>query len=293
MGFEIVHKIYENGHNRMGLTEALKESGLYGAIILDNGHHGYGYVNGEIKDFASEEIPYREIIVSVIKKDNVQDNGKGDNVIKIEINDGCKIIEAIPIIGEHGIAAILYTTKEQTGSNEDILRSAITSLKIYDEFRNSKERDPKFGIYNKNYVMESKHSNPYGLLMLDLDKFKSINDTYGHEAGDEVLKAFVEMINGILPEGAILARYGGEEFTVVVENASTDKLYELANRINIIMRNLTVRYKDEEIKVTVSIGGGVYSPNTSIKDALEDADKRLYESKNGGRDRATINRTII
>ncbi|MBU5688275.1 MAG: GGDEF domain-containing protein [Candidatus Aenigmarchaeota archaeon] len=268
-----IQEIYANSHNRRGLIEALKEAGVYGAIIVDNGHHGYGFLNGEIRDFDS--IPYRDRL----NNDSVEVNENGEKII------------AIPIIGVYGLAAVLYLAENAA---EDIAKAAENSLRLYDEFRSVQERDPKFPIaFNKNYLLRFDPRNrPYGFLMVDLDHFKQINDQYGHEAGDEVLNKFVELIYKILPPGAFLARYGGEEFAIVVPDTQIRELYNLADRINRIMRNLTVVYEGREIKVTVSIGGGVYSHQTTIKSGLKDADEKLYESKNSGRDKSTINTTI-
>ncbi|MEM5801350.1 MAG: GGDEF domain-containing protein [Candidatus Aenigmatarchaeota archaeon] len=270
-----IQEIYANSHNRRGLIKALKEAGVYGAIIVDNGHHGYGFLNGEIRDFDSNEIPYRDRL----------------NNDSVEVNENGKKIIVMPIIGVYGLAAVLYLAK---GTAKGTANAAKHALILYDEFRSVQERDPKFPIaFNKNYLLRFDPRNrPYGFLMVDLDHFKQINDQYGHEAGDEVLNQFVKLIYKILPLGAFLARYGGEEFAVVVPDTQIRELYNLADRINRIMRNLTVVYEGREIKVTVSIGGGVYSPRKTIESALKDADEKLYESKNSGRNRATINTTI-
>ncbi|MEM5877716.1 MAG: hypothetical protein QXF12_02425, partial [Candidatus Aenigmatarchaeota archaeon] len=158
MGFEIVHEIYENCHNRIGLIEELKKAGVYGAIIVDNGHHGYGFLNGEIRDFDSEGIPYRDRL----------------NNDSVEVNENGKKIIAIPIIGVYGLAAVLYLAENAA---EDIAKAAENSLRLYDEFRSVQERDPKFPIaFNKNYLLRFDPRNrPYGFLMVDLDHFKQIN----------------------------------------------------------------------------------------------------------------------
>ena len=252
-----IHEIYKNAHNRHGLVEAAKEAGIHGVIILDNGHHGYGYYcDQEIKDFSHEEIP------------------KNLNLIEVK--------------NKNEVVGLVY---KGTDDNDDLIRATVNSLNLYGEYRSSQERDPKFGTYNKNYVLNfNPRELPYGILMLDLDHFKLINDTYGHEAGDEVLKTLVENVNKILPRGAFLARYGGEEFSIVIPESNIKEVYQLADRLNRIIRNTIVLYEDKKIQVTISIGGGIYQGNISITDAIKDADKKLYESKNSGRDRATINK---
>ncbi len=275
-----IHKIYENAHNRQGLIQALYDTYkdcacILGAIILDNGHHGYGFFEGEIRDFDPGDVPYR----------NLKGNG-GFNQGVFEDNN----VIIIPIIGNYGLAAVLYLSKK---SDPDTAKAAEIALKLHDEYRNAIERDPKLGTYNKNYVRGyDPRGRPYGLLMLDLDHFKKINDTYGHEAGDKVLEEFVKRLNEILPPEAIFARYGGEEFAVILPNADIRKLYELADRINRAVRNIEVPYEDTTIKATVSIGGGVYYHNFPIESAIKDADEKLYYSKEQGRNRATIGKKM-
>ncbi len=125
-----------------------------------------------------------------------------------------------------------------------------------------------------------------GVLMMDIDHFKHINDTYGHPAGDEVIKGIAERIRGeVRGDIDIVARYGGEEFVVGLLDCSADSLKDTAERIrNAIGGRLFDIHRTEQIPVTVSIGSYLVRPDFhDMKQAVDFADKALYRAKEGGR----------
>lgn len=125
-----------------------------------------------------------------------------------------------------------------------------------------------------------------GVLMMDIDHFKHINDTYGHPAGDEVIKGIAERIRGeVRGDIDIVARYGGEEFVVGLLDCSADSLKDTAERIrNAIGGRLFDIHRTEQIPVTVSIGSYLVRPEfRDMKQAIDFADKALYRAKEGGR----------
>jgi len=119
--------------------------------------------------------------------------------------------------------------------------------------------------------------------MLDLDKFKNINDTYGHNSGDLVLKTFVTTVETYLDEDDIFGRLGGEEFGIVFLSNSENSVLEKFEKIREAIENLTLVNKNESIKFTVSIGIVKKDENSSIDVVLDLADKKLYEAKTTGR----------
>ncbi|OIP52147.1 MAG: hypothetical protein AUK31_03710 [Fibrobacteres bacterium CG2_30_45_31] len=122
--------------------------------------------------------------------------------------------------------------------------------------------------------------------MLDIDHFKHINDTYGHPAGDEVIKGIASRIRDeVRGEIDVVARYGGEEFVVGLVDCSPEALKETAERIRkAIGDKLFDIHRAEQIPVTVSIGSFLVRPEyRDMKQALSFADKALYKAKNGGR----------
>jgi two-component system cell cycle response regulator len=122
--------------------------------------------------------------------------------------------------------------------------------------------------------------------MLDLDHFKHVNDTYGHLAGDEVLKETGRRIQHAVRPYDWAGRYGGEEFLIVLPKCGKDEVQLCAERIRLAMTSVPILAEGSEIAVTVSIGSVVVNPALQTeKDALSSADAALYQAKSQGRDR--------
>lgn len=130
---------------------------------------------------------------------------------------------------------------------------------------------------------------PLVVLMLDLDHFKRINDTHGHQAGDAVLQGFVQTVKRVLRESDVMGRIGGEEFAVLLPNTTREGGKALANRIIETVRSEPVAYGARRIVYTVSIGAGSLTNQTSFAQLLGQCDEALYRAKNGGRDRLELN----
>ena len=127
--------------------------------------------------------------------------------------------------------------------------------------------------------------------MIDVDKFKVCNDTYGHQAGDCVLQAVASVINANTRKVDYVARYGGEEFAVVVPATSPDGVRELADRLRGAVEETAVEWEGKKFGVTVSIGAAVLTQAVDEGDAaniLKAADERLYAAKCAGRNRVEM-----
>ncbi|WP_206484271.1 diguanylate cyclase [Thalassotalea sp. G2M2-11] len=124
-----------------------------------------------------------------------------------------------------------------------------------------------------------------GLMMLDLDHFKQINDTCGHDAGDKVLKAVASSLEACLREQDTLGRLGGEEFAIIVPGADKNGLFNLANRLLEAVRQLTFVFLAQDRGISVSIGYTVLKLNEDVSTALKRADNHLYQAKSSGRDK--------
>jgi diguanylate cyclase (GGDEF)-like protein len=127
-----------------------------------------------------------------------------------------------------------------------------------------------------------------GILMIDLDHFKSVNDTYGHLKGDTVLKAAGRRIIQSVRTYDFVGRYGGEEFLVVLSNCTADQLLEIAERARTAFARKPISTDAEDVQVTVSIGGVVASGDNGNIELLSVADSALYEAKRTGRNRVVI-----
>jgi diguanylate cyclase (GGDEF)-like protein len=130
---------------------------------------------------------------------------------------------------------------------------------------------------------------PLALMMLDLDNFKLINDTYGHPAGDLVLQTVANAIVRVFPRRSdFIARYGGEEFVIMLLDVNRDKLIALGQRMLEAVRNLHVDYKDNSIRLTCSVGIAANTQQDTAETLLGRADKSLYMAKRNGRDKAVL-----
>lgn len=153
-------------------------------------------------------------------------------------------------------------------------------------------RDSLTRLRNRRYFFENAdiflHSASltglaYSVGMIDIDHFKKVNDTYGHECGDRVLKAVGGVIEQMLPDDAIVARFGGEEFCVLLAHPPGEDVVGLFGMLGREIKDMSVSFGDQDVSVTVSIG--VCSEPSSLETMLRLADSRLYAAKESGRNR--------
>jgi diguanylate cyclase (GGDEF)-like protein len=163
--------------------------------------------------------------------------------------------------------------------------------------RDSNRRDALTGLFNRRHFRElfeqmlrqsAETRQPLGILLIDLDHFKKVNDTHGHLAGDECLRILARNLNEVVAsEHGLVARFGGEEFVVALPALSSAKLLEVAERLRLRICAEPARFAGKEITITASIG--VFSVPTGFSfnpdDALHQADDALYVAKNSGRNR--------
>ena len=127
------------------------------------------------------------------------------------------------------------------------------------------------------------------LLMIDADRFKQINDRHGHDAGDRALLAVANAISGSIRASDLGARIGGEEFAIILAGASRAEAACIAERLRATVEAISLASADgEPLKVTVSIGGAPFNPQSRTKEVMREADALLYEAKRAGRNRICI-----
>ncbi len=168
---------------------------------------------------------------------------------------------------------------------------------IQQDFYQRATRDGLTGAYNKKSFDESfdrevahckRTSRGLGLILFDLDHFKKVNDTYGHSAGDAVLKKISEAVLGLVRAEDIFARIGGEEFALLTRNEGIDSLRILGERVRHLIEVTEVPFEGQILKVTISVGVAYmdYSENAPDKQVLfNNADTALYAAKDSGRNK--------
>jgi len=176
---------------------------------------------------------------------------------------------------------------------------ALANLNLRETLRHQSTRDPLTGLFNRRYMEASlerelcqaeRTQDPLGLIMLDIDHFKRVNDTYSHEAGDTLLRALGTFLQSQVRGGDIACRYGGEEFTLILPAASAEATAERAEHVREAVTRLKVQYRDEPLgAVTFSLGIAVYPEHGTTPEALmRTADLALYRAKALGRNRVVV-----
>ncbi len=160
-------------------------------------------------------------------------------------------------------------------------------------------KDPLTNLYNRRYFNEisdmlinlsNRERKAFSVLMIDIDRFKVINDTYGHIIGDHVLKELSNILLKLTRQSDVVVRYGGEEFVVLLPNTKIDGATLIAKKIHSTIENLEIHIDNNILKFTVSIGVTQcdWSGENSIDSLMHRADESLYEAKRSGRNRVVV-----
>jgi len=200
-----------------------------------------------------------------------------------------------------------YLSKPPSSADQVILtvQRAIEKKQLKDanqrlvrELESLSRRDALTGALNRRSFDEAlaqevararRHDQPLGVVMLDIDHFKGVNDAYGHPGGDEVLRAFANTVKGCLREGDTLFRYGGEEFAVLLPHADGEGALIAAQRIVAAVAGAPVRVDGKILRVTTSAGVACLGAKDASGEALvARADRALYDAKRGGRNQAAF-----
>jgi len=189
---------------------------------------------------------------------------------------------------------------EQRRLLEDLAAMVIDELETRRsmmELRHLATTDPLTGIHNRRQFLHlaekeiaraNRYEQPLCLLMADIDRFKRINDTYGHETGDRAILSVVESIRQLLRPEALFGRMGGEEFAVLLPQADLAAALIAAERFRHAVRRQRLSTDDGPVGFTISIGVAPVTPMTSLDHALQRADLALYDAKNAGRNRVRV-----
>jgi diguanylate cyclase (GGDEF)-like protein len=172
---------------------------------------------------------------------------------------------------------------------------ALANLRLREMLRNQSIRDPLTGLYNRRYLEESltrelrravRAKRPVSVVMMDLDNFKHFNDTFGHQAGDLLLKEVASLLGARVRAGDLACRFGGEEFALVLCESDIEGTSVCVSNICEAVRHLSVDYRGQTLsRVTISAGIANYPAHfDNLEDLINAADKALYAAKNNGRD---------
>ncbi|HEX2993549.1 MAG TPA: diguanylate cyclase [Anaerolineales bacterium] len=179
-------------------------------------------------------------------------------------------------------------------ANERMQTQLIEIGLLQSKLREQAIRDPLTNLFNRRYLEETldrelaragREFYPVCIIMIDLDYFKKINDTYGHDAGDEVLRALAKTLIEQSRRGDFVCRYGGEEFVMVMPNITKRTAYDRARKLRKCLKALQVPYERHQLTMTLSMGIACYPANGETRQALlRAADLAMYAAKKAGRD---------
>ncbi len=184
----------------------------------------------------------------------------------------------------HDLAAVVVDEMELHRTNIELTRLATT--------------DPMTGVYNRRhffvlaereFARVRRHKIPATVLMIDIDHFKRVNDTYGHAVGDRAIMGTMALAKQLFRHEDVLGRIGGEEFSILMPETAPDDALVVAERVCDAVRNARIEVCGTSFSTTVSIGvSGVNPTDATIEDALKRADEALYVAKRSGRDRVEL-----
>ncbi len=183
--------------------------------------------------------------------------------------------------------------------HDEIITRINVNLELLDMFQKVKElanKDFLTGAYNRRYFFESgepiylkakRKKKALAVAMIDIDKFKNINDTYGHDIGDIAIKEIKTILDRIIRATDLMARFGGEEFCILLEDISLEDTQELFEKIRKAFEVNVITVDDLKISYTISIGV-CYGISTSLNEMIKISDEGLYDAKKSGRNRVVI-----
>lgn len=174
------------------------------------------------------------------------------------------------------------------------LSMALSNVKLYEKLQHQALRDPLTGLYNRRYMLEAlerelllagRNNLPLSVIMLDIDHFKTFNDTFGHDAGDTVIAAVSDALCRSVRQSDFVCRYGGEEFLVVLPHAKADKAAGIAEKLRREVEGLPLHHQGQPLgRITISAGIAAFPEiDGDYQNLIEAADRALYQSKRNGR----------
>jgi diguanylate cyclase (GGDEF)-like protein len=176
--------------------------------------------------------------------------------------------------------SLLDTQKELLEDNNELTRMALT-----DNLTGLSNRTHMNQILHKEFSRFERHGQCFGIIMLDIDHFKSINDKYGHDAGDTVLKKLASIFESAIRSSDFIARWGGEEFLICCTTIEEEDLFPIAETIRQLVASTEFEHKRQ---ITASLGCAAIVKGETIGDLTKRADVALYEAKNNGRNQSMV-----
>lgn len=198
----------------------------------------------------------------------------------------------------HDVTERRLAEDELRRTKESIEQINLTLRRAFEREQLASRTDSLTGVFNRRYFFEllgyeftasQRYERPLSLVMFDVDFLKKINDTYGHQVGDELLKKAAEAVRGELRASDVLARYGGDEFVILLSNSDEHDASMVLERIYREVQSAYIRVDGKKLGITISAGIASIQPEMDKADQLVmQADRALYTAKNSGRNRMMV-----
>ena len=187
------------------------------------------------------------------------------------------------------VLSIIYEYSREDGRRELLnLSRRLDYLSRKDELTGLSNRRDMFDSLRTELGRLERSGKNFSVLIADIDNFKLINDTYGHECGDHCLKEIARVFSENTQKRDSVARWGGEEFLIFLPETSGQHATTTAERLRAAIENLTITCEENSVSVTTSIGVAEYQPDQTLNALINQADKQLYLAKNKGRNRVEM-----
>ena len=253
-----------------------------------------------------------------LRRNRVHDTGPDPSAPHCAHLDGLDAANStcVPLIAQGDPIGVLSLTGPATASHGDVeedredrlrivtamseqIALSLANLRLRETLRNQSIRDPLTGLFNRRFLEESlerecrrsvRAGRPLSILMLDIDFFKQFNDTFGHDAGDAVLREVGAVTRSVFRGEDVACRYGGEEFALVLTDTSAEGALARASQLRDQVHQLSLSFRRQSLgPVTISVGIATLPLHATPADALlRVADKALYRAKHEGRDRVVL-----
>ncbi len=216
----------------------------------------------------------------------------------------------VPMMAQSEALGVLYLTQPANArlteakqrlalAMAEHIAMALSNLKLHETLRSQSIRDPLTGLFNRRFMEESlalelrraiRNQRSLGIIMLDLDRFKHFNDTYGHDAGDTLLRELGTLLQSNIRGEDIACRYGGEEFTLILPEGNAEVIQQRAEALREAIKRLDIQHRGQPIgRISASMGIAIFPTHGRTRETLlQAADAALYQSKDAGGDHVTM-----
>ena len=298
-------KALQDLQDREDMLQSISDSVQDALVLMDeNGLvHFWNLAAETIFGFSAEEMLGESLECCFYAEDNVLPGSDGENGKYVEgllSSYGSFTVNVRRKGGEVFPAEVLLSPlrKDDQWWVVGTFRDVTERKEAEDQLRKLATTDPLTGLYNRRFFMDSaedamersrRYGNSLSLLMMDIDFFKKVNDSYGHDAGDDVLKCLAKTGLKILRTIDVFGRIGGEEFSILLPDTGLDGAEQVAERLRMEIEAETMHTRSGSLKITVSIGVATYNDKIdSLEKLLKAADIGLYAAKEAGRNQVKV-----